>query len=108
MGIPLTVLEDQYPFILNWYLEWHGYDVEVPLVAACQVRYPELRGCSFDRGFHGPNNQRLLATMLEHVALLEKGRSTEASREPGEVRPRSWSGNNGIRQSVSQKFLGHF
>ena len=37
LGVPLTVLEDQYPFILDWHLEWHGGDVDVavPLVAAC-------------------------------------------------------------------------
>ena len=52
LGVPLTVLEDQHQFILGWHLQWHGGDVDVavPLVAACQAQYPELRGCSFDRG----------------------------------------------------------
>ena len=82
LGVPLTVLEDQHPFILEWQLQWHGGDVDVavPLVAACQAQYPELRGCSFDRGFHSPANHQQLATMLEHVALPAKGRGTEASR----------------------------
>ena len=76
------MLEDQHPFILDWQLQWHGGDVDVavPLVVACQAQYPELRGCSFDRGFHSPANQQQLATMLEHVALPAKGRGTEASR----------------------------
>ena len=82
LGVPLTVLEDQHPFILGWHLQWHGGDVDVavPLVAACQAQYPELRGCSFDRGFHSPANQQQLAAVLEHVALPAKGRGTEASR----------------------------
>ena len=82
LGVPLTVLEDQHPFILGWHLQWQGGDgdVAVPLVAACQAQYPELRGCSFDRGFHSPANQQQLAAMLEHVALPAKGRGTEASR----------------------------
>ena len=82
LGVPLTVLEDQHPFILGWYLQWQGGDVDiaVPLVAACQAQYPELRGCSFDRGFHRSANQQQLAAMLEHVALPAKGRGTEASR----------------------------
>ena len=85
LGVPLTVLEDQHPFILGWHLQWQGGDVDmaVPLVAACQAQYPELRGCSFDRGFHSPANQQQLAAMLEHVALPAKGRGTEASRSPG-------------------------
>ena len=82
LGVPLTVLEDQHPFILGWNFQWQGGDVDmaVPLVAACQAQYPELRGCSFDRGFHSPANQQQLAAMLEHVALPAKGRGTEASR----------------------------
>ncbi len=82
LGVPLTVLEDQHQFILGWHLQWHGGDVDVgvPLVAACQAQYPELRGCSFDRGFHSPANQQQLAAVLEHVALPAKGRGTEASR----------------------------
>ena len=82
LGVPLTVLEDQHPFILGWHLQWQGGDVDmaVPLVAACPAQYTELRGCSFDRGFHSPANQQQLAAMLEHVALPAKGRGTEASR----------------------------
>ena len=78
LGVPLTVLEDQHQFILGWHLQWHGGDVDVavPLVAACQAQYPELRGCSFDRGFHSPANQQQLAAVLEHVALPAKGRGT--------------------------------
>ncbi len=67
LGVPLTVLEDQHPFILGWHLQW-------------QAQYPELRGCSFDRGFHSPANQQQLAAMLEHGALPAKGRGTKASR----------------------------
>ena len=80
LGVPLTVLEDQHQFILGWHLQWQNVDVAVPLVAACQAQYPELRGCSFDRGFHSPANQQQLAAVLEHVALPAKGRGTEASR----------------------------
>ena len=85
LGVPLTVLEDQHPFILGWHLQWQGVDVDVavPLVAACQAQYPELRGCSFDRGFHSPANQQQLAAMLEHVALPAKGRGTEGQPSPG-------------------------
>ena len=58
LGVPLTVLEDQYQCILDWHVQWHGGDVDVavPLVEACQAQYPELRGCSFDWGFHSPTN----------------------------------------------------
>ena len=82
LGVPLTVLEDQYQFLLDWQVQWHSGDVDaaIPLVEACQKQYLELSGCSFDRGFHSPANQQQLAGMLDHVALPAKGRGTEASR----------------------------
>ena len=33
-------------------------DVAVPLVKRCLKAFPNLRGCSFDRGFHSPANQK--------------------------------------------------
>ena len=100
LGVPLTVLEDQHQFILGWHLQWHGGDVDVavPLVAACQAQYPELRGCSFDRGFHSPANQQQLAARgagAQRVA--REGARHGGQPEPGKVKHRSWRDAAGIR-----------
>ncbi len=60
-----------------------GSDVHhaVPVVAAAQERFPDLRVCSFDRGFHSPENRRELGARLDLSALPKKGYLSKAERE---------------------------
>ena len=47
----------------------------VPLVQQAQGGlYPELRACSFDRGFHSPANRVRLDALLDLNALPKQGR----------------------------------
>ena len=48
-------------------------DVAVQMVEETQARFADFRMCSFDRGFHSPNNRRRLDEMLELNALPSKG-----------------------------------
>ena len=83
LGVPLAVVEDQYQFVLGHQIMWEGGDVDVavPLLESCQAMYPDLRECSFDRGFHSPENRRLLDKMLDTAALPKKGRLNAADQE---------------------------
>ena len=47
---------------------------------ARRPRYPELRACSFDRGFHSPDNRVRLDALLDVAALPKKGRLSNADR----------------------------
>ena len=49
------------------------------LVEAVQALYPALRACSFDRGFHSPDNRVRLDALLDVNALPGKGSSTGAA-----------------------------
>ena len=51
------------------------------LVEKTQARFADIRMCSFDRGFHSPNNRRRLDEMLELNALLRKGYLSKAERK---------------------------
>ena len=86
LGVPLTVIEDQHRFILDYRIMWEGGDVDaaVPLVESCKQRYPELTVRSFDRGFHSPANRSRLERMLEVAALPATGRT---------LLSRSWTGS---------------
>ena len=53
----------------------------VPLVREAQALYPELRACSFDRGFHSPGNRVRLDALLDINALPRKGYLSRADRE---------------------------
>ena len=80
------VVEDQYQFILHHKL-WKEDDVEVavPMIEETQALYPDLRMCSFDRGFHSRNNRIRLDDRLELNALPGKGRRNRAAREREEA-----------------------
>ena len=82
LGVPVCVLEDQHGFLLHHEILWEGGDVDiaVPMIEAAQARYPDLRACSFDRGFHSPENRVRLDALLDHNVLPRKGRLAKADR----------------------------
>ncbi len=53
LGVPVCIVEDGGGFILDHEIMWAGGDthVAVPLVGRCREAFPDLRACSFDRGF---------------------------------------------------------
>jgi IS5 family transposase len=81
LGLKVCILEDQFGFVLHHHVMQHQTDdqVAVPMVDAAKRKFPGLNGCSFDKGFHSPENQKELSQRLEHVVLPRKGKlSTEA------------------------------
>ena len=83
LGVPVALIEDQHQFILHHKILWEGEDVDVaaPMVSEAQARYPELRACSFDRGFHSPDNRIKLDALLDLNVLPTKGYLSRADRE---------------------------
>ncbi len=58
-----------------------GAGIAVPLVGRCRKAFPNLRGCSFDRGFNSPANRKKLDDLLDLNALPKKGELSVAKRE---------------------------
>ncbi len=81
-GVPVCILEDQHGFILHHEVMWQGTDADyaVPMVEATQRAYPQLRGVSFDRGFHSVTNRRL-DELLDYNGLPKKGGLGQADRQ---------------------------
>ena len=86
------------------------------LVEGTQARYPELRACSFDRGFHSPDNRVRLDALLDVAALPKKGRLSNAdrSREDDEtfaaarrVHPAIESAINGLEHRGLDRVRNH-
>lgn len=89
LGLPVCILEDEYGFILHHRL-LHGETdeaVAVPMVKETQQRFPQLKRCSFDRGFYTPDNRTQLRSLLEVSVLPSRGTppQTEAAREASEA-----------------------
>lgn len=94
LGLRVCVVEDQYRFILFHRVMRKETDdqVAVAMVEEAKARFPEVRTCSFDKGFHSPDNQEALRGLLERVFLPRKGKlsreAREAENEDGFVRAR--------------------
>ena len=82
LGLPVAIVEDQSQFVLEHRILWQGSDTDValPLITATQECFPELLACSFDRGFHSPDNQAALGDRLDLNAMPVKGRRSARRR----------------------------
>lgn len=83
LGLRVCVLEDRNGFILHHRVMENETDdkVAVAMVSQAKVRFPCLTLCSFDKGFHSPQNQIDLKAELDSVVLPKKGRLSKAEKE---------------------------
>jgi len=83
LGLRVCIIEDQHQFILHHRVMEKETDdqVAVPMIVDTKVAFPELSSCSFDKGFHSPNNQEALAEHLEVVALKRKGKLSKKTQD---------------------------
>ncbi len=82
LGLRVCVLEDSNQFFLHHLVMQKETDKDVCLsmVKEAQRKFPSLKMCSFDKGFHSPENQKELKEYLDVVALRRKGKLSEASK----------------------------
>ena len=83
LGVPVSIVESEHQFVLHWEVMWTEEDVDMlpGLIEAAQAKYPELSGCSFDKGFYSPSNRRLLDRLLERNTMPKKGHLGKEDRE---------------------------
>ncbi len=83
LGVPVGIVESEHGFVLHARIMWTEQDVDVaqPLVKETQAMYPDLAGCSFDKGFHSAGNREELDKVLALNALPQKGKLSKAARE---------------------------
>jgi IS5 family transposase len=83
LGLKVCVLKDQYGFLLHHRVMQQQTDdkVAVAMVQEAKDRFENLVSCSFDKGFHSPDNQRELANILDYVILPKKGRLSAQDKQ---------------------------
>ena len=83
LGVRVCILEDQHQFILHHQVMEKQTDdqVAVAMVTEAKKQFAQLNTCSFDKGFHSPQNQQTLREQLNVVALPRKGKLSHAARE---------------------------
>jgi len=74
LGIRMCIMEDTHGFILHHRVMQKETDDKIALemVNATQANFPGFNACSFDKGFHSPENQRQLKDKLKQVVVLPK------------------------------------
>jgi hypothetical protein len=82
LGLRVCVLEDRSGFILHHRVMQNETDDKVAMVMVTEAkqRFPRLTLCSFDKGFHSPQNQIDLKAELTSVVLPKKGRLSVADK----------------------------
>lgn len=83
LGLRVCVLKDQFGFIIHQRVMEKETDdkVAVPIIFEAKQKYPNIKRCSFDKGFHSPSNQKELSQMLDSVILPYKGKLSQKRKE---------------------------
>ena len=83
LGLKVCIIESASGYILHHRVMQKETDnqIAIDLIKETQTRYPSLIGCSFDKGFHSPENQIKLSKTLEKVILPKKGKCNKAEKE---------------------------
>ncbi len=83
LGLRVCILEETQGYILHHRVMQKETDnqIAIDITTETQVRYPGLKGCSYDKGFHSPENQIELAKKLDHLTLPKKGRCNKAEKD---------------------------
>lgn len=118
LGLKVCILEERHGFILHHRVMENERDDEVAkrMVEETKKMYPNFTRCSFDKGFHTPENQKELQNLLEFVILPRKGKLSPSDRmlenSPDFVRGRRnhsavESGINGLENHGLDRCLDH-
>jgi len=83
LGLRVCIVKDQFGFILHHRVMQNETDdkIAVPIMQETKDRFAELGSCSFDKGFHSPENQEKLRELLDWVVLPRKGKLSAINRE---------------------------
>ena len=83
LGLRLAIVECSSGFVLHHRIMEQEMDDEiaVPIIKDTKARFKSLYACSFDKGFHSPENQEKLTKLLGFCVLPKKGKLEGAQRE---------------------------
>jgi len=83
LGLRVCVVESNSGYILNHRVMEKEVDnqIAVELIKETQLKFQDFNGCSFDKGFHSPENQIELNEILDQVILPKKGRCNQKEKE---------------------------
>jgi transposase, IS5 family len=76
LGIKVAIMEDQHQFILHHRVMRQEQDayITVDIIKDTQINFPQLQGCSFDKGFYSAVNLAEAKKLIDKVVMPKKGK----------------------------------
>jgi len=93
LGLRVCLVEETEGYILHHRVMQKEADnqIAIDIISEAQVRYPTLTACSFDKGFHSPENQIELAKKLDQLVSqkrpLQPTRKSQRKQRGIQIRP---------------------
>ena len=83
LGLRVAIVECSSGFVLHHRIMEQETDDEiaVPIIKETKARFKSLHACSFDKGFHSPDNQEKLTKLLRLCVLPKKGKLDDPQRK---------------------------
>jgi hypothetical protein len=83
LGLRVAIVESSEGFILHHRVMEQETDdkAAIPMVKETLARFKNIVSCSFDKGFHSPDNQEKLSKLLGFCVLPRKGHLDQAQRK---------------------------
>ena len=75
-------MEDQHQFILHHRVmrQEQDADITVDIIKDTQINFPQLQGCSFDKGFYSAVNLTEARRLINKVVMPKKGKLNQLEK----------------------------
>ena len=82
LGIKVAIMEDQHQFILHHRVmrQEQDADITVDIIKDTQINFPQLQGCSFDKGFYSAVNLKEARKLINKVVMPKKGKLNQLEK----------------------------
>lgn len=82
LGLGVCIVESSSGFILHHRVMENETDdaIAEPIIKETISRFPYVKSCSFDKGFHNPQNQAELSEILSFTVLPRKGKLNKENK----------------------------
>ncbi|MDP2159605.1 MAG: ISNCY family transposase [Flavobacterium sp.] len=82
-GLPVTIIKDQFGYILSHIIMETTSDVDVAVEIARMVveLYSNIYSISYDKGFWSPENYAAICKLIEKVIMPKKGKANKVQQE---------------------------
>ena len=82
-GLPVSLMKDQYGYILDYEImeKTNDVDIPIPLITRAKIKFPSIISSSYDKGYWSRQNREALGEIIKKVIMPKKGRLNKSEKE---------------------------